>query len=68
MTRTANHIHTIARCLAVGCIAVVKWHHGFDAGCCIVIMVALWHRIGILFVLCYRQGAPLVIHPLRLEA
>lgn len=59
MTRTVNHysmifaIHTIARCLAVGCIAVVKWHHGFDAGCCIVIVVAIWHRISILFILCY---------------
>ena len=54
--------------LAVGCIAVVQWHHGLNTGRCVVVMIALWHKISVLFVLCYRQGTPLIIHPLRLEA
>jgi hypothetical protein len=67
-------VHYILTCayltigLAVGRIAVVEWHNGLNAGRRIVVMIALWHQISVLFVLCYRQGTPLVIHPLRLEA
>jgi hypothetical protein len=67
-------VHYILTCayltigLAVDCIAVVEWHNGLNTGCRIVVMIALWHQISVLFVLCYRQGTPLVIHPLRLEA
>ena len=54
--------------LAVGCVAVVQWQYRLNTGCCIVVVIALWHQISVLFVLCYRQGTPLIIHPLRLEA